>query len=86
MGKNTTKISFWWASFLLFNLLFLGVVGLPQHGGEADVELLDDGGVQAVEVEQQHKLVVETYDVMESDRVRHRRAHTHTSQTGDVVN
>lgn len=46
--------------FCSFNLLLLGVVGLPLHGGEADVELLDDGGVKAVEVEQQHKLVVET--------------------------
>lgn len=52
---------------LFFNLLLLlGVVGLPLHGGKADVELLDDGGVQAVEVEQQHELVVETYDVTES--------------------
>lgn len=28
--------------------------------GEADVELLDDGGVQRVEVQQQDELVVET--------------------------
>lgn len=31
------------------------------HCGEADVELLDDWWVQAVEVEQQHELVIETY-------------------------
>lgn len=60
---------------LFFNLLLLlGVVGLPLHGGKADVELLDDGGVQAVEVEQQHELVVETYDVTESES--HTHAHT----------
>lgn len=51
-------------------LLLLGVVGLSLHGGEADVELLDDGWVQAVEVEQQHELVVETYHVSESHGVR----------------
>ena len=35
-------------------------VHLSLHSGEADVELLDDGRVQAVEIQQQHKLIVET--------------------------
>lgn len=34
------------------------ILGLTDRG-EADVVLLDDGGVQAVEVQQQHKLVVQ---------------------------
>lgn len=62
-------------------LLLLGVVGLPLHGGEADVELLDDGGVQTVEVEQQHKLVVETYGVTESES----HTHSHARQAGDIA-
>lgn len=39
---------------------FLGARGKPLHCGEADVELLDDGGVQAVEIQQQDELVIET--------------------------
>lgn len=58
-------------------LLLLCVVGLPLHGGEADVELLDDRGVQAVEVQQQHKLVVKTYN-MTQGQVRFTQTHTHT--------
>ena len=35
--------------------------GHSLDGGEADVELLDDGGVQTVEVQQQDELVIETW-------------------------
>ena len=41
-------------------ILLLSIVSLSLHSGEADVELLDDRRIQAVEVEQQHKLVIET--------------------------
>lgn len=34
-------------------------LGRPRHSGEADVELLDDGRVQTVEVQEEDELVVE---------------------------
>ena len=46
-------------------ILLSCVVSLSLHGGEADVELLDDRRIQAVEVKQQHELVVETCGEME---------------------
>lgn len=39
----------------------LRAASLPLHRGEADVELLDDRWIQAVEVEQQDELIVETW-------------------------
>ena len=44
--------------------------GRPADGREANVVLLDDGRVQTVEVEQQDKLVVETWQVEET-QLRH---------------
>lgn len=41
-------------------ILLLCVASLPLYGSEADIKLLDDRWIQAVEVQQQHKLVVET--------------------------
>lgn len=49
-------------------LLLLRVVSLPLHCGEADVEFLDDWGIQAVKVQQQHKLVVETCNEWEREK------------------
>lgn len=43
-------------------LSFLARVGsTPLNSRETDVKLLDDGRVQTVEVQQQNKLVIETW-------------------------
>lgn len=44
------------------HLSFLACIGRSSlNGSKADVELLNDGGIQAVEVQQQNELIIETW-------------------------